>query len=391
MGEISASSSLIRELLARGEKVLITCMVPDGREKALRLFSTEAEAGRMRVRYQPLEYDFAWRRFLKTSDAPKYLLILEFDLWPLMILSALRNNIPVYLCNTRCSPEDPMKDRPLQKLRFELLKGISGAFAKSEIHGTRLRSFGVPEVHVTGELRFDEPVPAQHTEAAATFSKDHGLDLSEGRPVITLASVMKGEDKIYFRMMKAILEAAAKNGTHSPLFVYVPRAPERFEEVATSLAQTGTKFVRRSRILDANLAAVDDVDLNSATVLLGDSIGEMPFYLSLANIVVIGGGFTQDGAHNIIEALVQKKVVMVGPRVEKTEYPVFEAIENGVLIKMESAPALTEKITLLLDSPGTIAAIGNKAAEFHAHHSGGTARTLSAIDAVHSRIVNGAC
>ena len=75
---------------------------------------------------------------------------------------------------------------------MQLLRGVSGAFAKSAQHAERLRLLGTPDVHVTGELRFDQPVPAAMSGAAEALVRQHGLRIP-GRPVVTLASVVKGE------------------------------------------------------------------------------------------------------------------------------------------------------------------------------------------------------
>ncbi len=109
-------------------------------------------------------------------------------------------------------------------------------------------------------------------------------------------------------------------------------------------------------------------------ILLGDSVGEMYFYIALADRVVTGGGFTRHGAHNIIEPLALMRPVIVGPEIHTIEYPAVEAIAAGVCLRVETVAALAAALT---DWPGpahdTIKA-------FVASHSGATRRTLDVLD-----------
>lgn len=376
LGELRSAVPLIRGLLDGGERVVVTCLTPAGRHEAMRVFDAERASGRVVVRYLPLEYDFAYRRFLQACK-PVCALVLEFDLWPVMITSARRRGVPLYLCNTQVTTRN-LGRRGLAAARMKLLEGVRGAFAKSERHAERLRALGTPNVRVTGELRFDQPIPPAMSGAARTFVREHGLRMP-GRPVVTLASVVHGEDGACLELIGAVTASCANAGRPRPLFVYVPRAPERFDEVARSLARAGQRVVRRSEVLDAKLAPTVAPSLGEVDVLLGDSLGEMQFYLALADIVIVGGGFLPTGAHNIIEPLAQRKPVLVGPHLWTIEFPAVEAIDAGVALKVETVAELASRVDDLLGTPERIAEIAAKAAAFHERHAGGTARTLAAI------------
>lgn len=382
LGELRSAVALIRGLLEGGERVVVTCLTPAGRQEAARVFAAERASGRVAVRYLPLEYGFAYRRFLRACK-PACALVLEFDLWPVMIMAARRRGVPLYLCNTQLTTRN-LRRRGLAAARMKLLQGVRGAFAKSQRHAERLRAAGAPNVRVTGELRFDQPIPPAMARAAETFARAHGLRMP-GRPVVTLASVVRGEDGAFLELMEAVGASCASAGRPRPLFVHVPRAPERFDEVAASLARAGQGVVRRSEVLDAALAAGAAADLGDADVLVGDSLGEMPFYLALADLVVVGGGFLPTGAHNIIEPLAQGRPVLVGPHLWTIEFPAVEAIEAGVAFRVETVAELASRVEELLGTPERIAALSERAAAFHERHAGGTARTLAAIADVRGR------
>jgi 3-deoxy-D-manno-octulosonic-acid transferase len=112
------------------------------------------------------------------------------------------------------------------------------------------------------------------------------------------------------------------------LIVYVPRKPEHFDRAAELIQAAGLSVARRCAILDAAFELKTPLNCD---VLLGDSLGEMHFYLALADQVVVGGGFASQGSHNIIEPLSQGKPTIVGPNTWTIDFPAIEAIEAGVV------------------------------------------------------------
>ena len=159
--------------------------------------------------------------------------------------------------------------------------------------------------------------------------------------------------------------------TPGAFFVYVPRAPERFDEVAHMLQAAGLNYARRSDIFDENLVLKNDT--TQIDVLLGDSFGEMYFYLGLCDRAIVGGGFVEKGAHNIIEPLALKKPVIVGPHIWTIEYPATEAIAAGVCTLVETESALLDTV----NAPPAIT--DAQITAFYDAHAGGVTRTLAAI------------
>ncbi|SFR32791.1 3-deoxy-D-manno-octulosonic-acid transferase [Yoonia tamlensis] len=358
LGEMRSATPLIRALLARGEVVLTTHFTPAGRREAQREFAAEIATGQLQTIWVPFELGFAYRRFLRRFT-PKYGLVMEIEIWPRMIMACRKHGVPLFMCNAQYPQKSYDKDIKGLGLRASLLAGFAGGFVKSQDQRARFAAAGMTNIHITGELRFDQPIPQAHLDAGKTAR----AALTNGRPSFTLTSVVEGEDPIYIDMIK-----------QSPgvFFTYVPRAPERFDEVAQMLVDAGIRFARRSDIFDAALGlngAAPDID-----VLLGDSMGEMYFYLSLADRAIVGGGFVPKGAHNIIEPLALKKPVIVGPHIWTIAYPAQEAIAAGVCHNVQTPTELCAAV--IHPAPVTDAQI----TQFYDDHAGGVARTLAAID-----------
>lgn len=350
--------------------MLLTYFTPTGRGEAEKTFGPEIAAGKVRPVWVPFEYGFAWRRFLRTFR-PRLGLVMEIEIWPAMIMECRKAGVPLFMCNAQYPSKSYARDSKGMGLRAELMRGFAGALVKSGLQRDRFASVGVAPIAVTGETRFDQPIAPALLSAAPPARKA----LAGDRPVVALASVVEGEDAIYLDAIEKTLAAHDKAGLPRPLFIYIPRAPERFGTVAEMIAARGLSFVKRSEVLDADLALRD---ARPADILLGDSMGEMYFYLSMADRVIVGGGFTPHGAHNIIEPLAVRKPVIVGPDIHTIEYPAVEAIAAGVCLHVQS-PAELE--AALAPGAGFQPSEADIAA-FFAAHSGATEKTLAAIPAM---------
>ncbi|MDE0307699.1 MAG: 3-deoxy-D-manno-octulosonic acid transferase [Albidovulum sp.] len=377
IGEVRSSVPLVRELLGRNERVVVTCLTPAGRSEAEKAFAAYIRSGELAVRYAPLEYEFAFKRFFKECS-PSLALVMEVEFWPVMIASARKRGIPIYLCNSQYPEKSFARDRQRGSLRREVLGLVSGAFAKSEIHARRFRDAGVRNVQITGELRFDQPIKTGSVEAAKRCVSAMKLGLPN-RPVIAFASVVAGEDTGYIDAMRLIESRCLEEGRPPPLFVYVPRAPERFAEAADILASDAKNMARRSDLFDEDLAVTREAEFADLEILLGDSLGEMNFYLSLADIVIVGGGFVKSGAHNVIEPLALGKPVLVGPSIWTIEYPALEAIEAGAVAKCDTIESLADMAANLLSSTESLIAMKTAAQVFHQSNRGGAGKTVEKL------------
>ncbi len=374
LGEMRSAGPLIAELLARGETVVTTHFTPAGRKAATSLFSAEVAERRLIPLYVPFEFDWVYRRFFR-SVAPKYGLVMEIEMWPRMIASARKHRVSLFICNGQYPEKSFNRDTGRTALRGELARGFAGLMIKSKIHADRFRNLGATNIAVTGELRFDQPIPHHLLSAAGTFSTDAALS---DRPVVCTASSVQGEDEQYLLAYQAVQSWAQASGLPKPLFIHVPRAPERFALIGEMYDQAGQTVLRRSQDLDKDLGLRNGVDVAQADILLGDSLGEMYFYLALSDITVVGGGFVPKGAHNVIEPLALQKPVLVGPYIWTIEYPAVEAMAAGVLTKVDTIEELANALFDALYTGQTDEA-RQKLKQFYAEHAGATQLTLDAL------------
>ncbi|MDZ4136067.1 MAG: glycosyltransferase N-terminal domain-containing protein, partial [Paracoccaceae bacterium] len=266
LGEVRSAVPLIRALLAQGERVVISHFTPAGRRESTRVFAAEITAGQVRAVWVPFDLGICFNGFFRAFH-PKYGLVMEVEIWPGMIMAARRAGVALFMCNAQYPSRSYARDGQTG-LRAQLMRGFAGALVKSDLQAERFASVGVENIAVTGELRFDQPVPSGAVAA--------GLALRPLRPVVVIASAVEGEDFGYISVIKEV----QANADVPPLFVYVPRKPERFDAVARMLTDAGLRVVLRSQVLNRDLQGVLPADID---VLLGDSLGEMYFYLAMAD------------------------------------------------------------------------------------------------------------
>ena len=243
---------------------------------------------------------------------------MEVEFWPGMIMSARAANIPLFLCNGQYPNKSYERDKGRVLSARDIVPGFAGVMVKSNRMAEPFRELGLDKIAVTGEMRFEQPINQIHIDAAVRMRSHF-----PGRPVLTFASAVKDEDALFIAAMQAL-----KSRMPDALIVYVPRKPEHFNRAAELIQAAGLSVARRSVVLDTKFEFEMPLTCN---VLLGDSLGEMHFYLALADQVVVGGGFAPQGSHNIIEPLSQGKPTIVGPNTWTIDFPVVEAIEAGVV------------------------------------------------------------
>lgn len=378
MGEIRGAAPLVRALLAAGHPVLVTTLTPAGRTAAQKLLAEEIAQGRAEVAWVPLELGWAVRRFIRRVR-PRAALMTEIDTWPVLLATIRRQGVPLGIANAQYPAQSLVRDRRWFGFRAGLFQAYQLVLCKSETHAQRFREVGCERVVIAGETRFDLPVSPQQIAAAQGLVQRWGIAPGQ-RPVVGFASAIVGEDEQFLQAFRQIRTALTDKGLPNPLFVYVPRSPQRFDAVAQLFEGAGLRVARRSRMLDAGLAPTADApDMAGIDLLLGDSLGEMYFYLALSQVVVVGGSFVDSGAHNVIEPLALKKPVMVGPSIWGIEYPGVEALAARVLQQHMDIHSLSAALVHLLTDPQAYASAIAGAEAFYAEHGGATEKHMAVL------------
>ncbi|WP_213875554.1 lipid IV(A) 3-deoxy-D-manno-octulosonic acid transferase [Pseudomonas sp. dw_358] len=341
VGESIAAAPMVRALLERYPQlpVTITCMTPTGSERIRALFAHEP-----RVQHCYLPYDLPWAaaRFLDRAR-PRLAVIMETELWPNHIHQCFKRKIPVALANARLSQRSARGYGRFARLTRPMLEEMSFIAVQTEAEAERFRSLGArPEtVQVTGSIKFDLSVDAQLLTHAAELRHQWQLD---ARPVWIAASTHEGEDEMILAAHRQLLAAHA-----DALLILVPRHPERFDGVFALCRQQGFTPVRRS--------AGAGVEVETQ-VLLGDTMGELLFLYSLADIAFVGGSLVPNGGHNLLEPAALSKPVLSGPHLFNFLDIAGMLRTSGALLEVDDAQTLAVAVQRLIELPRDAARMG---------------------------------
>jgi 3-deoxy-D-manno-octulosonic-acid transferase len=337
LGELRGVMPLIDRLLLEGLPVLVTTLTPAGRLAANQRYSQAIHAGQLQVSYLPLELAWAVRSFARVVK-PRCMVSSEIDTWPILLHTLKKLGIPLGFVNAQYPKKSFLQDQKWMGFRAAFFRAYDIVLCKSQLHAERFFAIGCLRIEVVGELRFDLPIPQAQVNAAEQLRRNH-IALFGTRHVICIASVIEEEEALLLQAYKDYVNEMQLQGQSRPLLICVPRSPQRFDAVAKTIQASGWRLLRRSEGLNAQLDMVNEPS-EPIDVLLGDSLGEMYFYLALADIVTVCGSFIKNGSHNVIEPLALQKPVFVGPSIWGIEYPGQEALAAGVMTQVADAQSL---------------------------------------------------
>jgi 3-deoxy-D-manno-octulosonic-acid transferase len=356
VGETRAAASLVQRLQATypDHQILLTHTTPTGREASEQLYGDSV----LRV-YLPYDYPFAVQRFLRHFK-PEIGVLLETEIWFNLIHYCHDARVPLLLLNARLSEKSAARYARYPNLIRSGLGQLRSISAQSDEDAARLDSLGARNVSVMGNLKYDIAPPPAMLETGTQLRILFGA----GRPVFLAASTRAGEEELLLQALKQI-------DVPELLTVIVPRHPQRFDEVATLLAQHGIRFQRRSE--NRPIAA-------DTQVLLGDSMGEMFAYYAACDIAFIGGSLLPFGGQNLIEACAVGKPVLIGPHTYNFTQASILAVEHGAAVRVQDADDLAHTLQQLLRQPDKLAQMGNAGLAFVHANRGATEQALATIN-----------
>lgn len=354
VGEVELAHTLALALRAARPALalLVTSSTPAGVGLLERRFRDLAPPARLQP--FPLDLPVSVRRLLD-SASPRLLVLVETELWPVLLRAARRRGLPVLVASGRLSERSVRRLRAAGPLFRGSLAALSAVAARSEEDAARFVAAGVPRerVHVTGDMKFDRPLPAEPAFAASLRA------LAAGRPVLVAGSIAEEELDLVLSLPRAL----AGGPTGAPLVLLAPRRPEAWDEAERRAVAAGLRVARRTRP-----EAAGPVDL-----YLLDTIGELASAYRLGDVALLGGTFGRRGGHNVLEPLQAGLPVVLGPSV----WNIRKSVEAGgaaVVAVPDSAAVAPALARLLSDSAARDAARGAADALF-ALHRGATVRT----------------
>lgn len=350
VGEARAAEPLVRAIQQAfpAGTLLLTCTTPAGRDTLYQLYGETVA-----VEYLPYDTPGAVRRFLERAR-PALAVLMETEIWPNLLEACHRRGIRVMLANARMSKKSARGYARTGVLARTAISAIDALCVQGKADARRLEFLGGHDITIAGNLKFDVAPDAEQ------IAQGRALRASlPARSILLLASTREGEEML-------LLDALPRDSRM--LLVMVPRHRQRFEEVAQLIAARGLRLVRRSK---------GDLPDGACDVFLGDTLGEMAFYYSFAQVAVIGGSFRPLGGQNLIEACAAGTPVVLGPHMFNFSDATREALRAEAAIQAADAAEALRAACSILRDPGRRARMSDNALAFALSHRGATAHHLS--------------
>src|SRR6185369_6842007 len=362
VGETQAARPLAQRLKEEfpHHALVVSTITLTGQKLAHDVFRNQAAS----IFYFPFDWRWCVRRALKAVD-PAAVLIMETELWPNFLRECKARQIPVALVNGRISRQSFRRYKIVRVFLRHVLSCLSIAVMQSEIDAQRLETLGMPreKLFAAGNLKFDAELGSALSTKTEEIRSRFGTD--SAAPLILAASTHAPEEVL-------ILESLKQLRTTQPVRLMIaPRRPERFNEVAALLQKSGLSWTRRTNPPDSNDA--------NATVILLDSIGELPATYSLAQIVFVGGSIVDRGGHNVLEPAAAGAAVVTGAHTHNFHAIVDLMEEAGAIVQLpavEGAVAveeLTHAFAKLLANAADREVLGRRAKQLVTDNRGAAA------------------
>ena len=360
LGETRTAAILLQGLRQAlpGMKLLLTNGTATGREEGHKLL----QDGDLQV-WQPWDSPEVLDRFF-SAFKPKLGLLLETEVWPLLVQGAQVHGVPLMLVNARMSDKSMLKAQRWPSLMQPAYAGLSAVCAQAQDDAIRLKALGAKVQGIFGNLKFDAKPDAVQLALGQSWRQQLTA------PVVMLASSREGEESAWLAAWQTFILQRSDVHVH---WLIVPRHPQRVAEVESLLLSGGLRVSRRSTW------GQEGPTHPTPVVLLGDSLGEMALYYSLSDVALLGGSFEKLGGQNLIEAAACACPIVMGPHTFNFAEASEAAQASGAA---QRASDMAEAVRLAVETVQSKQAQqmrSNHAVQFAQQHGGATERTVLAV------------
>lgn len=362
LGEFEQGRPVLEALRAKSpqSRIVVTFFSPSGYQ------ARKDYAGADHIFYLPLDSSRNARQFIDLVK-PDLVIWIKYDYWYYFLHELKKRNIPTLLVSGIFRPDQPFF-RWYGRLHRYMLECFTHLFVQTEASRQLLARLGITKnVTVSGDTRFDRvlqiAMAPQPLPAIAAFCGQH--------PVIAAGSTWAEDEE----------ELDHYANTHPNIrFIIAPHeiSEDRLREVEKLFRHS----IRYSTWIKEKPAPARKTGQTppwpEPNVLIIDNIGMLSSLYKFATITYVGGGFGDDGVHNVLEAAVYGRPVVVGPVIEKYIEAV-ELAECGGAIVIDSALEAESVFERLLGNPDEYRQSCEASANYVQEKKGATGRIVEYI------------
>lgn len=305
------------------------------------------------VFYLPADHPQHAKKLLNMLN-PQLVLWVKYEYWYYFLTEIKKRNIPLLLISGIFRNSQPFF-KWYGGLWMEMLKCFSLLFVQNKQSVDLLQRIGIENFELAGDTRFDRVISIA-TSSPGIPAVEQWLN---GRRAFVAGSTWE-ED---------ITELS--HFVHKGKNIATIIAPhEIFEENIKKLLKV---------FPDAQLFSALRMDQPGiSSILIIDNIGMLSVLYRYADICFVGGGYTANGVHNVLEAAVYGKPVIFGPEHEKFQ-ETNDLVACGGAFSPETPLELEKILHALFADKTALDEAGKAAGNYVREKQGATKKILSYI------------
>ena len=385
LGEVNAAKTLVEELENRFSdfEIVISTTTDTGFARATAVFGAN-----YKVFYFPLDFSCMMRRAFHGIQ-PAICLLMELEVWPNFVLIANQLHIPVVVVNGRMSDKSFSRYKKIKPFAKEIFRKLSLILAQTDEYAQRFIEIGSrgKRVIVTGSLKYDTAQITDKVEGADTLAEQLFGKIENRKsklvrrpsggienPLWVAGATGNDEEQILLDVYKNLKEQFS-----DLRLAIIPRKPERFDEVAELIKQNGFDLIRYSDVKSGGQQS-SIVRRPSSIVILGDTMGDLRKFYSLATIIFAGRSLVPLGGSDIIEAAALGKCTIFGPSTYNFQQTADDllAAKGGIMVKDKQE--LLETIQKCLNDPDFTEETARNGQNVIRNNQGATQKTIDHIE-----------
>jgi len=339
-------------------KILVTATSVTGLERAARIAD--------QVRLLPFDSSL-WLWIALRRVKLRALVISETEIWPSLIRYVAKRNVSVYLINARISDFSVKRYQLLKSYLGFLFQNLKKILTISEESKMRLIDLGAsPEqLLVTGNSKYDFP-PAMIDKVE--IEKSRKKLFNNSNPILVLGSIRPKEEDVWFPAIKTLKEKGAEFN-----IIVAPRHEEKFIYFEEKLKNFQFKFEKWSKIKNSI------ADREVGDVLLLDTMGDLSWVYSGADLAFVGATLVDLGGHNPLEPAAYGAVVCIGPYIKNIRDVVSVLKSEDGIIEVHNISDAERALEAMLAKNQDFLLKGIKAKDVWKKNFGASHRIIEAL------------
>ncbi|MBT5027048.1 MAG: hypothetical protein HOM97_01525 [Nitrospina sp.] len=355
VGEVRLAKTIIAGLIQEGETrpIALSTFSPTG-------YALAKEENLPNVFRLPLDFPI-WLNPVFEHIQPAQLILIEAELWPVLLRQCLSRSIPVVQMNGRVSEKSVQRYGLFKAFFLWMTQAIQKFSMRSATDADRLQQLGIAKekILVTGNIKFDLTTVQTENDLQQEWKTD--------KTILVFGSTRPGEEG---PIMEALVEL--RKEFPNSVGVIAPRHMRRCREVEDLIREFKTDYTL--------LSQQDDLSNWAGTVLLVDSLGKLNAFYKNATVAYVGGGFNpRFGGHNILEPAGFGTPVLFGKFMSNFEEEAKLLTQSGGGIQMQNIEELAPNLARLLKNPAECQKLGELAATTVKTNGGALRKNLELV------------